>query len=503
MQKQDRSQLIFWLIVTASIFPAWLITAHSFPYTGLSLSFMIISTLFYFLRKPKTNFNTFVYISSLTFSFFLTIRANHLLNFFDIAATIFLTTLLISHVSEYTFLRLFAAPFEGIKAFLTTNNQFAQLGTVLEKIKEKREKSFDVTQVVVSLIISLILLGFILPLLGSANPLFDKILQRFFNGLDLRKIFQNITFFRLLLSGIFFVIISRLSTYIYIQKPSFVKDQKSHITDAALLLPKILIALVIAIFAVTQFQLYFADPGLLKTLGYTNSKLVNEVFGQLSIVSLIVFGLIYNGRGKSKISKILDCILISEGILLTFVGLKSDYDYSALHGFTQKRLYGFAIVFWIFGTYLFYITNIVKQLKSTVFVSRFIIFSCFTLLAINVLNFDYLIYHVNKATVNNKVDYYYLSSLSPDAGHYKDAALFLQRMTNEHGEEMDSWPQGGDFYSYSIIFPIQDLQRKYKTIDFRTFNVSEYKAYLSIKDIHLPQITSTYSPYTQPEVPRD
>ncbi len=501
MEKHGGSPFVFWIIAVLSVLSSWLITPNDFPHTGLSIGLIAVSTLFYFLKKPKTFFHTGVYASSVALSLFLILRANPILHLLDIVAIIVLTCILVDNINTYTFTRLLASPIKNLDAFFSTQNRFTHKGMLKTSHKEAL-KRVNYIQIAVSVAVTIILLAFIIPLLGSANPIFDKFIKNLLEALNIEKIFQSINVVRLILSVVFFVIISRLATYVHVQEQAPSQERTSLIQDAILILPKIIVSLVIFIFAIAQFQLYFASDELLKSLNYTNAKLTQEVFAQLSVVSIIVFLLIYGGQNKSKLSRIFDYILIVEGLFLTFVGLKSDYDYSEIYGFTQKRLYGFAAIFWIFGAYLLYVLNHVRKLKTSTFVSHFILFSSLTLILINIANFDSLIYRYKKA-VGGKIDYEYMSTLSPDSGHHKDAVIYLENMTKKHGKDLSTWPDTQGFRPYDTIRTIEDLKKKYKNPDLRIFNLSEYKTYQLVKDAYLPQLSRPADPALSQKISSD
>lgn len=64
-------------------------------------------------------------------------------------------------------------------------------------------------------------------------------------------------------------------------------------------------------------------------------------------------------------------------------------------------------------------------LKNSSFVRKALLWSSFTLLAINILNFDYIIYHYAKSTTHEGIDHFYLSRLSTDARSYREHIQLL------------------------------------------------------------------------------
>lgn len=105
-------------------------------------------------------------------------------------------------------------------------------------------------------------------------------------------------------------------------------------------------------------------------------------------------------------------------MFLTFIALKSVYDYSYNWGFTYKRLWGYTGVFWILGVFAFFVYKYFKDLQDTYFVKGVILFSSLVLIGVNIANFDSLIFHYRKSVTHSGIDYLYLSGLSSDAESY-------------------------------------------------------------------------------------
>ena len=115
-------------------------------------------------------------------------------------------------------------------------------------------------------------------------------------------------------------------------------------------------------------------------MDYSNSMQTNEVFAQLSIVALVIFGLVYNDKSRKESAKISTYVLLIQAVFLTFVALKSVFDYSTTWGFTQKRLYGYAVILWILGLLISFTYKYVKEVSNTFFIKTSIIYSAFILL---------------------------------------------------------------------------------------------------------------------------
>jgi hypothetical protein len=218
-------------------------------------------------------------------------------------------------------------------------------------------------------------------------------------------------------------------------------------------------------------------------MGYTYSQYAREVFAQLSIVVLIVFALIYNDRRKTSVSRYTSYLLIVQAYFLSLIALKSDVDYSSMFGFTYKRLWGFAGVFWIAGIITLFVSHYVKNTKNIVFIKHAVLLSFVTLIMVNIVNFDYLIYHYAKARTGSGIDHSYLARLSPDSQSYGTHLRIL--MNDIQSNELYS-DAGNMVLAEKLINKSVRLKEKYESeYDIRSFNLSEYRTYQEIKDMSL------------------
>lgn len=349
-----------------------------------------------------------------------------------------------------------------------------------------------------SITISVLLLLIVIPLLASANPLFSKMIGDVVTLFKIETLLRNIFstnylvfFTRLCIFLIFAVFLPRLLTYINLPK-NYEQKLTGFFQSLPLLLPKLVIASILIVFFITQAQLYFATKETLRSLGFTHSQYAREVFAQLSIVSFIILGLVYNDKSKRNESKILTYLLLLEGVFLTCIAFKSVYDYSANWGFTHKRLWGYTGVFWMFGTLGIFFYSYLRDMKQEFFVKAVLLLSGLTLIAVNIANFDYLIFHFRKSTTHSGVDYLYLARLSSDAQSYNE---HLQILVDTY--KTDSKNQYSEVIlpaANRLLYKISELQEKYQKVDFRTFNFSEFKQYQSIKTLNTKDYHNVFTP---------
>ena len=115
---------IFSLAASAS-FAYLLITDGHFPYLGLSLSFIILTTLVYAFKKAKSRFTTFLYVLSILFSLFLVLRVNPVLVMFNTIAAIFCGSLMAlphSFDTDFSLIHFLISPLRTFFTSLVTPN---------------------------------------------------------------------------------------------------------------------------------------------------------------------------------------------------------------------------------------------------------------------------------------------------------------------------------------------------------------------------------------------
>jgi hypothetical protein len=484
----DKSSLIFLGVVILSFIASYIFLQNNPPYIGTTIIFLILSSFIYWLKQPKRFFDTLLYTAIVFFSLMISVRANETVIFFNIVAVLLLGAIMTTQKKEdRDFRSLFLSPFYATNLILISRNVFEFKTNLLSHIKIAKI-SFFTTRNILSVLITVILLLFVLPILASVNPFFDQFLKTISSYVNIAQLLKvlfgdNVATFigRLLMTFILSAVTLRLSSYVYSSSHNHeIAEHSSSQNSSVLLLPKIVLSIVLLIFFIAQLQLYTASADTLKALHYSNSRYVNEVFAQLSIVSLIVFLLVYNDKHhRNKLQEIFTYILIIEGFFLCLVGLKSDIDYTVQWGFTFKRLYGYAVVSWIMAALGIFAYMYQKHVKTHLFARSILMVSIATLVVINVANFDYIIYHFNKSITYRGVDYGYLSRLSTDSYSYHEQLDFMLK-------EKDLKKTSEVYYSLEkVLSKIEYLKNKYSHLDLRSLNLSEYMQYIAVKDIDL------------------
>jgi hypothetical protein len=152
-----------------------------------------------------------------------------------------------------------------------------------------------------------------------------------------------------------------------------------------------------------------------------------------------------------------------------------------------ERLYGYTGVFWIGGVFAEFAYTYYKGMKNSALLKGILLYSGVILILINLLNFDYLIYHYSKSRTGQGVDHLYLAqNLSTDANS-------LPNQIEEVYTELQKTPSSDQNRQNELRWALeivylnkgQYLKEKYEKADFRSFNLSEYRQFLKIKDVDL------------------
>ena len=477
------------LFLTTSILLSFsLVTFDYFPYFGFALSLTIINSLVYLFKNKRTRTDVVYYILSLIFNFFLILRSNTFLTFLNVNASLFLCSYM---VNEFNALKKMThavlAPVAVFFNTLTTRNEYkASFKQIKSKLKIKSDFSFS--HAFSSVTIALLCLIIVVPLLASANPIFENMVTNFFKFINLGKILKAIFgenfaifFCRFTFFVAFAYFLPRLISLTNKVPSIFAKIKNAIVNKKSnLKLAKTIISFVLAAFLVSQVQFYLSSEEALRSMGYTHSDHVREVFGQLTVVSLIIFSLIYKDKSRDKYSKTNTYFLIIESFLLTLAALKSDIDYSSTFGFTHKRLYGFAVVFLTFGALLLFSIKYIANLNKKFLIKNLVYLTSGILIAINILNFDYLIYHYAKARTGEGTDHLYLSKLSSDT-HARDEQY--KQLDNKVGYSLRNVKDYKTRTAYTgLKRSLSQTTNKYSKFQWQTFNISDYREYLRINN---------------------
>ena len=490
MQLTQKGKISALIYLASAIFSLMTVTYGFFPHFGFSISLVIFTTLAYHIKKDKNGYTKIFFAITLVLSILLSFRSQELVILLDVLGIVCFGSLMVVYDSrnKLTLFSVVSAPILiMLKSPLIKSEYFLESTTSIDK---KKSKENTVNSVTIGLF-TLIILAIILPLLASANPFFKEFVTKLIDLVGLRNIKITESIFRWVMRVVVFFILA-----IFVPKIATLENKDNGLKlpfqeSLNMLVPKIAIAAVLAIFFVMQIQLYFASSATLEQLGYTYSRQANEVFTQLSVVAFIALIILYGEKVSGKFNKIFTVVLAIQGIFLTFMAYNSVYNYSISWGFTYKRLYGFTVATWVLGLFLIYLYSFIKKTGKEMFLKSSIVFSGIILILINLANFDYLIYHYRKAATGQGVDYKYLSRLSSDSLSYDDQLLELAKNLTQEVTEVEK-NEATDKGLWLLIYKIERLQKKYKHMDIRGFNLLEYLSYQKIKDVDTEFLRNKY-----------
>lgn len=496
--KLKSNQFIYLLLLlTSLVFSYLVVVPYHFPSLGVSISAITLSTIIFVLKKERSDHSLFIYLLTLAFSFFLVLRANGFLTFLNTITAIYLGAALIVDKKDKGFIEAILSPLNTIFKSLFVNNVYYYKKPVHLKNKKAKKRH----NLVLSILITIILLAIIIPILSYSNPIFNRLIENTLGKINLENIIKFIFGENLPL----FILRVLLFAILAFNLPRFVslsndKEKNNFLfniprTKLDLFIPKVAVSIVLFVFFVTQAKLYLSTEDALMELGYTHSQYAREVFAHLSIVSLIIFFLLYSDTTKSKLARKITYVLIIEGLFLNICAFKSVYDYSLNWGFTYKRLYGFSVVAWIVGAYTIYSAKLIKKLNKEFLVRNLVYLTSIILIAINLINFDYIIFHYAKSATHAGIDHSYLSKLSPDSHSFNNhLRTLMSEISEERTQDYEKTSS-----AFRIIRKIEYLRKKYDKLDLRTFNLSEFLAYKNTSDLDLENYKKSIDSRTPPE----
>lgn len=478
-----------WYLALAAFAAVGVLTTQGIPFLAVSLTFALLATTVYVPKQNKTIFIHLVYIAILVLSFFVMYRANLFLTLLNVVAILMSGAFLIRFApkkNSFGLLDVVISPFVSTYHSLFGTEHSYNFNSLWHQVSRTSSRKINWDSILPSIALSVVVLVIIVPLLASANPIFNTWISSVVNFIDFPKLFnlEAEDLYLWLWRGVVFVMLAYLIPRLVVFANSSTRYLESSVVKSfSLFLPQVLVALVVGIFFVSQAQLYFASTDMLRALGYTNSEQTREIFTQLSIVGLIILSLAYYNRSRTKTAQVLTYVLLIETFFLTLIALKSVVDYSMLWGLTYKRLWGFTVVAWITATLASFSFWYHQKLANHVFVKSVLIASAGILITVNVLNFDKLIYMYPPSEVKGVVDTEYLTRLSADARSYQEQAVHAQEITpwTSSSEVLGVHLSSVSYLNWNIV----NLQEKYRELDWRTFNVGEYLQYRLIKDLNL------------------
>jgi hypothetical protein len=493
MKKILTASLVFVLVYNLFFFREYFGLVTGFIYLALNL-------YYYLIRNPNEKNLRFALLASglsVLFGFLVAYRDNdivQLANFF--IAGFFSTVALHLYKSDRTFVvslpTFILTPFSVLKNSL----QSIPLLTKAELWANSRLEKEATAAIFRGILITIPVLIVLLILLLNADPIFGTLTARILENIGERIVYSLIVFVALVLIGI--TTIQDRDTQL--QKDVEPKKIAHRIYEIGIVTGSV--AVLFAVFMAVQFRYLFSVVNLsdLKYLSIditTYSQYVRQGFFELLAASIIacivvVYALkfIHHFVGRNKtIAQAIAALLTIETGLLLLSAFKRLSLYADDHGLTRARIFGFVFLVWLAAMLILLLIHVLKRLSAKqIFQSAlasFLVAGIF----INTINIDHVIATKYRPTVNNEIDYYYISNLSTDA-HESWPALIasiekeVQRLNTQQGFSPDDaritslsqWTL--DRLDRDITYLTQKYDGEKK---WQKFNASEYMAYVAIK----------------------
>lgn len=353
--------------------------------------------------------------------------------FVIIIASFFSFYILIIHLylvhTQYSFFSsafdFLTSPFRvGIKYIRSAGYTIQTIWSIFTHINthpqlEKTHKYSLLRSVIFGLFIGLPIATVLLIFLSDADPIYAHFIRSLFNENILHEIPIRILFSLwmglLLFPFLLFKPFSRSNYSVNnIIRFQFINE---------MIIISSLIAVIMASFLVIQWQYVFVHVPFetdLSSYGIaTYSEYVRKGFLELIKVSFFVYGLLWIGlialRGKEtyakKILLFLQSVIMAEFLIFTLSVFRRIWLYQLYHGWSLIRIYGGLLVFWLAG-----ITLILafRHFTKKNWVMFEIVWSIILILFIGFFNAEGFIVKHHPPTVNKRIDYVYLSRMSPD-----------------------------------------------------------------------------------------
>lgn len=290
---------------------------------------------------------------------------------------------------------------------------------VAEKEEGPHIKNTWIRSTIIGLLIGIFIVSILISMFSGADPIFAQFVRNILSADFLRdlpyRIFWSMMIAALLLP---FIFIKRKNTFNspveFFQRINFVQEMT---------VIMVLVAAVVGIFLIVQWPYVFAnvpfETDLSKFGVATYSEYVRKGFGELLKIALFVYGLIWAGliimrKNKTPAKKILryvQFVVVGEFFIFLISIFRRVWLYQSYHGWSLIRIYGSFFLFWIMGITVFLA---LRHFAEKRFVVGEMIFTAFILSFIGVFNVEHFVATNHPPTVNKRVDYVYLSRLSPD-----------------------------------------------------------------------------------------
>lgn len=405
-------------------------------------------------------------------------------------------------------MELLFVPFSIIGAYLSAGIEGILHSSEAPKLLGITKKtSAGVVATILGILLGLPIIGILLWLLMSADPIFATVIRNAGNFFT----FGNIPTRVILTLGVFIVLapLGFLKIKQDFTSPSqlFTKFQYEHSITVVLAM----VSAVLGMFLFVQWPYIFVrvagETDLTKFGITTYSEYVKRGFTELLLISALVYGLLWAGiltlRGrtisKANIPTMIQMLLFTEFAVFILSVARRIKLYWDFHGLTLVRVYG---GIFLIGIALLTLTLLLRLWIRQKIVRLEMAIVCMLLFVVGFGNAEQFIIYHHPPTVNGQIDFVYLARLSADGyDGWKQAYAHAEKTLNnpQHQNGLITKEQRRDIAYAGLTVGI--LTGKYHKLIYTYGTTTERKEYLntifdqelSRINLFLPQIEADLS----------
>lgn len=285
----------------------------------------------------------------------------------------------------------------------------------------------SVFRLIVGVAISIPVIGVLIGLLSSGDPVFaykvTRVFQEIGKSFDPKFWFQPVG--HLIFSAMVLSVLLPLALIKLRKIPlKYIPTKLPHGTEIAVILG--LVSVVLGSFLIIDYPYVFAtvaETSLSKFGVATYSEYVNRGFFEFSLVSVIVYVLLWVGLGalraevnnqKSKIKMILSgfqIVLFVEFAIFIISIFRRIFLYQEFHGWSLARIYGGIFLLWVLGMV---VVLAIRHFSRKSLLLAEVLITLGIIVFVGLFNSENFIVSTHPPTVNKRIDYVYLSRMSTD-----------------------------------------------------------------------------------------
>ncbi len=342
-----------------------------------------------------------------------------------------------------------------------------------------------ITSSFMGLLIAIPVVTILVGMFAAADPIYYSYVQKIFSPEFLREIpWRIILTILIIISALPFILPNTKQVFF---SPGYILSRLQVTRELTIVMMSV--ALVIASFIVVQWPYIFVSVGAetdLSTYGVaTYAEYVKKGFIELLRVSAFIYILLWLGLSairhsihRPKWLFAIQLVVAAEFFIILLSIFRRVYLYQLYHGLSLIRVYGTFFLIWLsILTITLVARHFTKRLRLA-YVEGFAIIVLFFI--VGVWNVERFIVLNHPPTVNKKIDYVYLSRLSPDGVDgwvvaYHHAQEVLERYSNRDGE-LDAHARKEIAYAY---YETKKLTYNYQRLALNQANHDEFGNYLS------------------------